>query len=68
MPPAEVRVFAFNVNTEKVDYSLGDRPGDPDDPANFLKCGKRPNLTELPGTDLGEIVLEDGRGLTPAGR
>lgn len=60
MPPAEVRVFAFNVNTEKVDYGLEDRSGDPNDPANFLKCGERPNLTKLPGTDLGEIVLEDG--------
>ncbi|KFG86488.1 isochorismatase family protein [Metarhizium anisopliae] len=60
MPPAEVRVFAFDINTEKVDYGLGDRHGDPNDPANFLKCGERPNLTKLPGTDLGEIVLEDG--------
>lgn len=34
--------------------------GDPNDPANFLKCGERPNLNRLPGTELGEIVLEDG--------
>ena len=60
MPPSEVRVFAFDVNTAKVDYGLGERQGDPDDPANFLKCGERPNLIKLPGTDLGEIVLEDG--------
>lgn len=60
MPPAEVRVFAFDVNTEKVDYGLGDRQGDPDDPTTLLKCGERPNLTKLPGTELGEIVLEDG--------
>jgi len=60
MPPAEVRVFAFDVNTKKVDYGLGDRHGDPDDPANFLKCGERPNLIRLPGTELGEVVLEDG--------
>jgi len=60
MPPAEVRVFAFNANTEKVDYGLGDQRGDTDDPTNFLKCGERPNLLRLPGTELGEIVLEDG--------
>ncbi|EGX95347.1 isochorismatase family protein [Cordyceps militaris CM01] len=67
MPPAEVRVFAFDVNTEKVDYGLGDRDGDPDDPANFLKCGERPNLAKLPGTELGEIILEDG-SIINAGR
>ncbi|KAE8155371.1 Isochorismatase-like protein [Aspergillus avenaceus] len=60
MPPAEVRVLAFDVNTKKVDYGLGDRYGDPDDPKEFLKCGERPNLARLPGTNLGEIVLEDG--------
>lgn len=60
MPPAEVRVFAFNANTDKVDYGLGDRQGDPNDPANFLKCGERPNLNRLPGKELGEVVLEDG--------
>lgn len=60
MPPAEVRVFAFDANTEKVDYGLGDRHGDPNDPANFLKCGERPNLIKLLGMELGEIVLEDG--------
>lgn len=67
MPPAEVRVFAFDVNTEKVDYGLGDRDGDPDDPANFLRCGERPNLTKLPGMDLGEILLQDG-SVVNAGR
>jgi len=60
MPPSEVRVFAFGVNTAEVDYGLGTRKGDPDDPANFIKCSERPNLTMLPGTELGEIVLEDG--------
>ncbi|KAJ3578371.1 hypothetical protein NPX13_g2191 [Xylaria arbuscula] len=60
IPPAEVRVFAFDVNSDKVDYGLGDRHRDPDDPANFIKCGERPNLTKLPGTELGEIVLDDG--------
>lgn len=60
IPPAEVRVFAFDVNTEKVDYGLGDQRDDPDDPANFLECGERPNFIKLPGTELGEIVLEDG--------
>lgn len=60
MPPAEVRVFAFDVNSNKVDYGLGDRHGDPNNPANFLKCGERPNLIKLPGTEIGEIVLEDG--------
>ena len=60
MPPAEVRVFAFDVNTAKIDYSLEDRNDDPDDPANFLRCGERPNLIKLPGAELGDIVLEDG--------
>ncbi|KAF1733613.1 hypothetical protein CRV24_007518 [Beauveria bassiana] len=67
MPPAEIRVFAFDVNTRKVDYGPGDRDGDPDDPANFLKCGERPNLTKLPGTELGKILLEDG-SIVNAGR
>ncbi|KAI6088621.1 isochorismatase family protein [Hypoxylon rubiginosum] len=60
IPPAEVRVFAFKANTEKADYGLGDGRGDPDDPANFLKCGERPNLAKLPGAELGEVILEDG--------
>ncbi|KGO45040.1 hypothetical protein PEX1_024690 [Penicillium expansum] len=60
IPPAEVRVFALEPNTEKVDYGLGDRLGDPDDPANFLKFGERPNLSKMPGTEIGEVVLEDG--------
>ena len=60
LPPAEVRVFAFEVNTEKVDYGLSDPRGDPDDPKNFLACGERPNLLKLPGKDLGEVVLDDG--------
>lgn len=60
MPPAEVRVFAFEANTKKVDYGLGDRDGDLDDPANFLQIGERPNFAKLPGTELGEVVLEDG--------
>ncbi|KAL9095145.1 MAG: hypothetical protein Q9163_006531 [Psora crenata] len=67
IPPAEVRAFAFDVNSEKVDYGLGDRHSDPDDPANFLKCGERPNLSKLPGTELGKIELEDG-SLVDAGR
>lgn len=67
MPPAEVRVFAFDVHTKKVNYGLGNQRGDPDDPANFLKCGERPNPIKLPGTELGEIVLEDG-SLVNAGR
>lgn len=60
MPPSEARMFAFDPNTDKVDYGLGDPRGDPDDPANFLRCGERPNFSRLPGMDLGEIVLEDG--------
>ncbi|KAI0197910.1 isochorismatase family protein [Astrocystis sublimbata] len=60
MPPAEVRVFAFDANTTKVDYGLGERQGDPCDPANFLKCGETPNLGRMPGTQLGEVVVEDG--------
>lgn len=67
MPPAEVRVFAFQANTDKVDYGLRDVQGDPNDPANFLKCGERPNLNRLPGTELGEVVLEDGNRVN-AGR
>jgi nicotinamidase-related amidase len=67
MPPAEVRVFAFEANSDSVDYGLADRKGDPDDPANFLKSGERPNLSRLPGTELGEVVLEDGRRVS-AGR
>ncbi|EEP78974.1 predicted protein [Uncinocarpus reesii 1704] len=58
--PAEIRVFAFEPNTTKVDYGLGDQQGDLNDPTNFLKCGERPNLVKLPGTELGEIALEDG--------
>ncbi|KAF2722637.1 isochorismatase family protein [Polychaeton citri CBS 116435] len=60
LPPAEVRVFAFDVNTKKADYGLEDRCGDPKDPENFLNCGERPNLARLPGAELGEIVLDDG--------
>lgn len=29
MPPAEVRLFAFDFNTEKVNYGFGDRHGHP---------------------------------------
>ncbi|KAI1420537.1 isochorismatase family protein [Xylaria sp. FL1777] len=60
MLPAEVRVFAFDLNSEKVDYGFGDRHRDPNDPANFIKCGERPNLMKLPGTELGEVVLDNG--------
>ncbi|KAF4439748.1 isochorismatase family protein [Fusarium austroafricanum] len=34
--------------------------GDPNNPANFIRCGERPNPSKLPGTELGEIALEDG--------
>ncbi|KAG8668257.1 hypothetical protein FPOAC2_07547 [Fusarium poae] len=60
IPPAEVRAFAFEANTSKVDYGLSDRLGDPNNPDNFIKFGERPNLSRLPGAELGEIVLEDG--------
>ena len=60
LPPAEVRAFAFEVNTDKVDYGLSDEHGDPDDPKNFLTCGERPNLHRLPGAELGEVVLDEG--------
>ncbi|PSK59372.1 hypothetical protein B9Z65_3696 [Elsinoe australis] len=60
MPPSEARMFAFDLNTDKVDYGLGDPRGDTDDPANFLRHGERPNFSRLPGTGLGEVLLEDG--------
>lgn len=60
LPPAEVRLCAFNIIKHKKDYGFGDRIGNPNDPANFIKCRETPNLANLPGTDLGEIVLEDG--------
>ncbi|KAI1313745.1 isochorismatase family protein [Xylaria venustula] len=60
IPPAEVRVFAFHANSEKVDYGLGDGRRDPNDPANFIKCGEQPNFMRLPGVELGELILEDG--------
>lgn len=60
LPPAEVRVFAFKANTEKIDYGLSEPRGDPDDPKNFLSCGERPNLSRLPGAELGDVVLDDG--------
>lgn len=60
LPPAEVRVFAFEANTDKTDYGLSDPREDPDDPQFFLKYGERPNLKRLPGAELGEITLEDG--------
>jgi len=67
IPPAEVRVFAFEANSEKADYGLAERSGDPTDPDNFLDCGERPNLVKLPGTELGEVDLEDGNRIN-AGR
>jgi nicotinamidase-related amidase len=58
--PAEVRVFGFKANSDKADYGLSDRKGDPTDPDNFLKCGEHPNPFKIPGAQLGEITLEDG--------
>ncbi|KAI7288790.1 hypothetical protein KC343_g1091 [Hortaea werneckii] len=60
LPPAEVRVMAFSVNTEKLDYGMADPRGDVDDPEHFLTCGERPNLSRIPGAELGEVVLDDG--------
>lgn len=60
MPPGEVRLCAFKIIKHKKDFGFGDRIGNPNDPANFIKCHESPNLAKLPGTDLGEIVSEDG--------
>lgn len=58
--PAEVRVFGFKADSDKADYGLSDRKSDPTDPDNFLKCGEYPNLSKIPGTDLGTVFLADG--------
>ncbi|KAJ5762863.1 isochorismatase family protein [Penicillium manginii] len=60
IPPAEVRVFAFKANSEKTDYGLGDQRGDPNDPINFLKIGESPKFKNIPGTELGQVTLDDG--------
>ncbi|KAI9690729.1 MAG: hypothetical protein M1820_009860 [Bogoriella megaspora] len=59
LPPAEIRVFAFQANTNEVDYGLSNQRGDLDDPQNFLACGERPNLARLPGAELGEVLTDD---------
>ncbi|KAI1122606.1 hypothetical protein F5Y10DRAFT_71159 [Nemania abortiva] len=60
LTPAEARVFGFKANSNKADYGLSERKGDPTDPDNFLRCGEHPVLTKIPGAELGEVVLEDG--------
>ncbi|OAA58774.1 isochorismatase family protein [Cordyceps fumosorosea ARSEF 2679] len=67
LPPAGYRVWAFPANSDKIDFGFGDRDGDPNDPANFIKCGERPDLSKIPGKELGSVTLEDG-SVVDAGR
>jgi nicotinamidase-related amidase len=52
-----VRVKA---NSNNPDYSLSKRKGDPTDSENFLKYGERLSPAKIPGTELGNVTLEDG--------
>ena len=67
LSPAEIRVFGFKANSDKADYGMSDRVGDPTDPDNFIRCGEYAVRAKIPGVDLGEVILEDGSRV-PGGR
>ncbi|KAI4254624.1 MAG: hypothetical protein L6R42_007117 [Xanthoria sp. 1 TBL-2021] len=66
MPPAMLRVFGWQANSEAVDYGISARIAAANGRNDFISCGEISRGTGL-GADLGKVVLEDGTSVD-AGR